>query len=59
MNETFFEMYNNRLDVALVNPKLRYFTQNLHDKELLMWESNDRPISRCVVCFFTYEKTAC
>ena len=22
MNETFFEIYNNRLDVALVDPKL-------------------------------------
>ena len=25
MNETFFEMYNNRLDVALVDPKLRLY----------------------------------
>ena len=25
MNETFFEMYYNRLDVALVDPKLRLY----------------------------------
>ena len=35
---------------------LRYYTQNLHDQDVQCEDSNG--ISRYVVCFFTYEKTA-